>query len=142
MRQSGRVLQTVLVVAGALVVVWLVFVVFVWLIRPDSTSLRDAVRLLPDTLRLVRRLAVDRTIPRRTRGLIWALLIYLASPIDLVPDFLPIIGYADDAIVTSFVLRHVIARAGVSKLDEHWPGTRDGLSALLRLLRLDDEAAP
>jgi uncharacterized membrane protein YkvA (DUF1232 family) len=131
-----RVLLTILLAAGALVVVWLVFVAFVWLIRPDPTSLRDAACLLPDTLRLVRRLAVDRTLPRRTRGLIWILLIYLASPIDLVPDFLPVIGYADDAIITSLVLRHVIKRAGPPKLEEHWPGTRDGLSTLLRLLRL------
>ena len=130
-------LRTGLVIAGAIVVVWLAFVVFVWSIRPDNTSLRDAVRLLPDTLRLVRRLAGDRTIPRRTRWLIWVLLIYLASPIDVVPDFLPVIGYADDAIVTSFVLHHVISRAGFSKLEEHWPGTHDGLSTLLRLLRID-----
>jgi uncharacterized membrane protein YkvA (DUF1232 family) len=65
-----------------------------------------------------------------------ALLIYLASPIDLVPDFLPVIGYADDAIVTSFVLRHVIARAGPPKLREHWPGPPDGLATLARLLRI------
>jgi uncharacterized membrane protein YkvA (DUF1232 family) len=134
------VLQTILVIAVTLVAVWLAFVVFVCLVRPDTTSLRDAARLLPDTLRLVRRLAVDRTIPRRTRWLIWALLIYLASPIDIVPDFLPVIGYADDAIVTSIVLRHVIKRAGSPKLAEHWPGTRDGLSTLLRLLRLNGGA--
>ena len=128
--------RTVLVVVAAFVVVWLVFVAFVWLARPDDTSLRDATRLLPDTLRLVRRLSTDRTIPRTTRWWVWALLVYLASPIDLVPDFIPVIGYADDAIVTSFVLRHVIARAGSPKLREHWPGSPEGLATLVRLLRL------
>src|SRR5262245_34367319 len=100
---------------------WLAFIVFVWIVRPDNTSLSDATRLLPDTLRLIRRLSTDRAIPRSTRWWTWALLIYLAVPIDLVPDFVPVIGYADDAIVTSFVLRHVIAKAGPEKLREHWP---------------------
>jgi uncharacterized membrane protein YkvA (DUF1232 family) len=129
-------LQTFLVVAAVLVAMWLAFVAFVWLVRPDNTPLADATRLLPDTLRLVRRLSTDRTIPRSTRWWIWALLIYLAVPIDLVPDFVPVIGYADDAIITSFVLRHVIARAGPAKLTEHWPGSPEGLAALMRLLRL------
>jgi uncharacterized membrane protein YkvA (DUF1232 family) len=79
---------------------------------------------------------VRLAIPRSTRWWIWALLIYLAVPIDLVPDFVPVIGYADDAIITSFVLRHVIARAGPAKLTEHWPGSPEGLAALMRLLRL------
>jgi len=133
-------LRTVAVVAAALVAMWLAFMVFVWVIRPDNTSLSDATRLLPDTIRLVRRLSTDRTISRSTRWWIWALLIYLASPIDLVPDFLPVIGYADDAIITSFVLRHVIARSGTAKLREHWPGSEAGLANLIRLLRLRPDA--
>lgn len=128
------------IIASAIIALWLALVLFVWLVRPDNTSLSDAARLLPDTLRLVRRLSADHAIPRATRGWLWALLIYLASPIDLIPDFIPVIGYADDAIITSFVLRHVIARAGASKLDEHWPGSADGLSTLTRLLRLDPAA--
>jgi uncharacterized membrane protein YkvA (DUF1232 family) len=130
------VFRTFLVVFGVLVVAWLAFVLWVWLIRPDSTSLSDATRLLPDTLRLIRRLSTDSALPRTTRWWVWALLIYLASPIDLVPDFIPVIGFADDAIITSFVLRHVIARSGPAKLAEHWPGSPEGLSTLTRILRL------
>ena len=129
-------LRTFAFLLATLVVVWLAFILFVWLIRPDSTSLSDATRLLPDTLRLVRRLAADRSLPRSTRLWLVALLIYLASPIDLIPDFLPVIGYADDAIVTSFALRHVMARAGPPKPRQHWPGTPDGLATLARLLRI------
>jgi uncharacterized membrane protein YkvA (DUF1232 family) len=129
-------LRTFLVLAVVLVAMWAAFIAFVWLIRPDNMSLSDATRLLPDTLRLVKRLSTDPTIPSSTRIWVWALLIYLASPIDLVPDFIPVIGYADDAIITSFVLRHVIARAGPAKLTEHWPGSRQGLATLMRLLRL------
>jgi uncharacterized membrane protein YkvA (DUF1232 family) len=115
---------------------WLAFILWVWLVRPDDTSLSDATRLLPDTLRLVRRLSADRSLPQSTRWWIWGLLIYLAVPIDLVPDFFPVVGYADDAIITSFVLRHVIAQAGPWKLREHWPGSREGLATLMRILRL------
>jgi uncharacterized membrane protein YkvA (DUF1232 family) len=131
-------LRTVVVVAACLVAVWLAFIAFVLVIRPDGTSLRDAMRLLPDTVRLVRRLAADSTMPRRTRWLVGLLLLYLASPFDLIPDFVPAIGYADDAIITAFVLRHVIRRAGPQKLREHWPGSADGLAALTRLLRLPE----
>ena len=109
---------------------------FVALAKPDDTTLRDALRLLPDIVRLVRRLVADREIPRRTRWLVWFLLGYLVLPIDLVPDFIPVLGYADDAIITSLVLRHVIRTAGMPKVAEHWPGTPEGLAALQRLLRL------
>jgi uncharacterized membrane protein YkvA (DUF1232 family) len=128
--------RTVLVIVGAIVVAWLVFVAIVAILKPDDTSVRDALRLLPDIVRLVRRLVADRAIPRRTRWLIWALLGYLISPIDIIPDFIPVVGYADDAVITSLVLRHVIHRAGMTKVSEHWPGTPEGLETLQRLLRL------
>ena len=131
-------IRTVLIVAAVFVALWLAFIAFVFVARPDDASLRDVVRLLPDTLRLIRRVAADRTIPRRTRALVWLLLIYLAVPIDLVPDFVPVIGYADDAIITSLVLRHVLRHAGQDKLRAHWPGSAEGLATLTKLLRLPD----
>lgn len=103
---------------------------------PLSQTVRETVRLLPDTMRLVKRLATDRTIPLRTRLPVWLLVVYLASPLDLIPDFVPVIGYADDAIVTSLVLRHLIRHAGRDKLAEHWPGSTEGLARLQQLLRL------
>jgi uncharacterized membrane protein YkvA (DUF1232 family) len=121
---------------GALVVLWVAFVAFVSVVRPEPTSIGAAARLLPDTLRLVRRLASDNEIPRRVRWPVWLLLAYLASPIDLIPDFIPVIGYADDAILTSFVLRRVIRRAGPDKLTQHWPGSPEGLATVERMLRL------
>ena len=127
-----------LIVAASLVVMWLALVGFVFVVHRDRASLREAVRLLPDTLRLVRRLAADKAIPRSTRWALWLLLVYLASPIDLIPDFVPVVGYADDAIITSFVLRRVIRRAGRDRLLEHWPGSADGLAMLTRLLRLPE----
>jgi uncharacterized membrane protein YkvA (DUF1232 family) len=104
--------------------------------RPKGNLLREAVRLLPDLLRLLRRLAADSTVPRAVRVRLWLLLGYLATPIDLVPDFVPVLGYADDAIIVSLVLRSVVRRAGASVVRGHWPGTDDGLAALGRLTGL------
>ena len=106
---------------------------------PEPSSVREVARLLPDTVRLVRRLATDRTIQRSARVPVWLLIAYLGSPIDLVPDFLPVIGYADDMFLTAFVLRRLMRRAGPEKLAEHWPGSAEGLAALRRALRLPEE---
>lgn len=126
-------------IGGAvLAVLWVGFLVFVVMVRPDTATLRQMPRVLPDTIRLVRRLAVDRSIPRSARLPVWGLLAYLAMPIDLVPDFLPVIGLADDAILTAIVLRRLVRVAGPDKVSQHWPGTPDGLAALRALLRLDD----
>jgi uncharacterized membrane protein YkvA (DUF1232 family) len=121
---------------ASLTIAWIVLVACIFAFRPDRASIPDLLRLLPDTIRLVRRLATDRALPRATRWSVWMLLAYLMSPIDLVPDFFPVIGYADDFIITSIVLRRLVRRAGPEKLAEHWPGTPDGLAQLQRLLRL------
>ena len=66
---------------------------------------------------------------------LWLLLGYLALPFDLVPDFIPVLGYADDAILVSWVLRSVIRAAGPEVVAEHWPGTPEGLAVVRRLTR-------
>ncbi|WP_219509454.1 YkvA family protein [Nonomuraea ceibae] len=77
-------------------------------------------------------------------GVVAALLIaYLALPLDLVPDFIPVLGYADDAIIVTAVLRSVVRRAGLPAVRRHWPGTDDGFAVLTRLTGLDwPPAAP
>jgi uncharacterized membrane protein YkvA (DUF1232 family) len=126
--------QTVLGVLAGLVLLWLGLVVALWLSKPDEARLRDLLRLLPDVLRLTSRLARDGSLPRGVRVRLWLLLGYLALPIDLIPDFVPVLGYADDAVVTALVLRSVVRRAGPDALERHWPGTPAGLTALHRLV--------
>jgi uncharacterized membrane protein YkvA (DUF1232 family) len=123
---------------AALVLVWLLLVVSLILVRPRGGLLRETLRLLPDVLRLIRRLAADKTLPHGVRVRLALLLAYLAIPIDLIPDFVPVLGYADDAIVVALVLRSVTRLAGPDALDRHWAGTPDGLAALRRLCRLPD----
>src|SRR4051794_3671472 len=89
--------------AVALLVTWLVLIGTLAIVRPRGGLLREALRLLPDVLRLVRRLAADPGLPRGVRVRLALLLAYLALPIDVVPDFIPVLGYADDAILVTLV---------------------------------------
>ncbi len=108
----------------------------------DKTSLRDAARLVPDVVQLLRRLAGDRTIARSVRIRLWLLLVYLILPIDLIPDFIPVLGYADDAIIVVVALRSITRRAGPEALEQHWPGTSEGLATLVALAGLGRRARP
>ncbi len=98
--------------------------------REDARALA---RFIPDCLVLVRRLLADDRVPRRAKLLLVALIAYLAMPIDLVPDFIPVAGQLDDAIIVAFVLRHVLRAAGPDLLCQHWPGPDSSLAALTRL---------
>ena len=104
--------------------------------HPDTVRLADALRLVPDLVRLLRRLAADRAMSRGVRIRLLLVLAYLASPIDLVPDFVPIVGYADDAVIVTLVLRSVVRDVGPGALDQHWPGTPAGLAVIRRLAGL------
>ena len=123
-------------IVGVLVVTWLVFLAVLATTRPDSQTITESLRLVPDTARLVKRLAADRKV-RGVRVRLLFLLAYLASPIDLVPDFIPVLGYADDLLLIALVLRSVARTAGIETLRRHWPGTPEGFDALIRLCRVE-----
>jgi uncharacterized membrane protein YkvA (DUF1232 family) len=116
---------------------WTALALGMLLARPKGPLLREALRLLPDLLRLLGRLATDRTLPRGVRIRLGLVTAYLALPIDLIPDFVPVLGYADDAIIVTVVLRGVVRRAGIHAVRRHWPGTADGFAVLCRLTGLD-----
>jgi uncharacterized membrane protein YkvA (DUF1232 family) len=133
---TGHAWLDVLVgIAAALLLSWLALVITLAVRRPKGGLLKESLRLLPDLLRLLRRLAADRDLPTGVRVRLGLLFAYLAIPIDLIPDFIPILGYADDAIVVVLVLRSVCRRVSLAELREAWPGTDDGFAALCRLVR-------
>lgn len=117
----------------ALVASWLALLIGLLIVRPKGPLLKEAIRILPDLLRLLRRLATDRCLPKGVRVRLGLLMAYLAIPIDLIPDFIPVLGYADDAIIVAAVLRSVVRRAGIDAIRAHWPGTEAGFAALCRL---------
>lgn len=126
-------------VLGGAVLLWLILVFFLWREQrrhPNGASLRQLLRLVPDSARLLKRLAGDPSLPVGVRIWLGVLVVYLLSPIDLIPDFVPVLGYADDAIVVVIALRFATRRAGSTAIEKHWPGTPEGLAALLRLAGL------
>lgn len=131
--------RVLIAVAGALALSWLGLIAYVWVSRPDTAAAREGARMVPDIVRLVRRIAADRSLPRGVRARLWGLLAYLALPIDLVPDLLPGIGYLDDVVIVAAVLRSTVRRAGPDAVRRHWPGTGVGLASLWRLARLPGE---
>jgi uncharacterized membrane protein YkvA (DUF1232 family) len=94
---------------------------------------RALVRFLPDCLVLMRRLIGDPRLPRGRKALLVALAAYLSSPIDLIPDFIPVAGQLDDAVVAGLALRAVLRGGGAELIREHWPGPKSSLEVVLRL---------
>ncbi len=130
--------QLLLAIGGGALVLWIVLLGVLAVVARgrDRVALSEGLRLLPDVIRLLRRLAADRSLPRGVRVRLGLLLGYLLMPIDVVPDFLPVIGYADDAIVVALALRWVVRAAGVEAIAAYWPGTRTGLAVVHRLVGL------
>src|SRR4051794_14668643 len=98
--------------------------------RADAVAVA---RFIPDCVVLFRRLAGDPRIGRGVKLAVVGVTLYLASPIDLVPDVIPVVGVLDDAIVVALVVRAVARVAGRAVLAEHWPGPERSLGLLLRL---------
>lgn len=127
----------------AILLTWLLLVVALLIARPKGNVLREALRILPDLIRLLKNLATDKTLPGGVRIRLGLLMVYLALPFDLIPDFVPVLGYADDAIIVVAVLRSVVRRVGLEPLRTRWPGTDDGFAALCHAAGLtDDQAEP
>ena len=132
-RLAGVWRELLVGLAAGLVATWLALLVALLVVRPKGSLLAESLRLLPDLLRLLRDVARDPTQPRGVRVRLGLLLAYLAMPFDLVPDFLPVVGYADDVVVVVWTLRSVVRVVGVAELRRHWRGTEDGFTALRRV---------
>jgi uncharacterized membrane protein YkvA (DUF1232 family) len=116
----------------AVVVAYGVFVAGLALVG-RSVHARAVAGFVPDCIVLFQRLLRDSRMPRRYKALVVALLGYLALPFDVVPDFIPVAGQLDDAVVVALTLRAILRGAGLEMIEEHWPGPRSSLSVILRL---------
>jgi uncharacterized membrane protein YkvA (DUF1232 family) len=97
------------------------------------TDARALAGFVPDCVVLMRRLLGDDRVPRRRKAALMALVGYLSLPLDLVPDFIPVAGQLDDAIIAALALRYVLRAGGPRLLREHWPGPEVSLDAVVRL---------
>ena len=81
-----------------------------------------AAKVLPDLVRLMKGLARDPRVPRGSKWLLGFAALWVISPIDLIPEFIPVVGPLDDVVVVALVLRHVLKKAGRAVAEEHWTG--------------------
>src|SRR6266576_7203809 len=123
-----------LISLGAFLAIYVSFLA--WLvIHGRNEDERALATFIPDCIVLVTRLARDSRVPRRRKMLLIALVAYLSLPFDLVPDFIPVAGQLDDAIIVALVLRHFVRAGGEPMIRELWPGPEESLALILRLAR-------
>jgi uncharacterized membrane protein YkvA (DUF1232 family) len=127
-------MERVLAVVAILLVVWVVLVLVLILLGQRAMA-RELATLLPNLTRLFAGLLRDPRVPVRAKLVLGATVLYLAMPIDLVPDFVPIAGALDDAIVAAFALRFVIGASSPDVVAEHWRGDPETLRRILWLAR-------
>ena len=98
--------------------------------------MKTLLRALPDVVRLITRLATDPVLPRGAKIALAATAVYLLSPIDLIPDFVPFVGYLDDALLAAVVLDGLLNWVDRAVVLRYWPGTPESLDKLARVARL------
>jgi uncharacterized membrane protein YkvA (DUF1232 family) len=125
-------IQWLLVAAGAAALIYIAFVLALVVMGRRSEA-RALAGFIPDCIVLFRRLLADDRVSRGRKAAIVLLIAYLAMPIDLVPDFIPVAGQLDDAIIVALVLRTVLRGGGPALLQEHWPGPPSSLAVVQRL---------
>jgi uncharacterized membrane protein YkvA (DUF1232 family) len=118
----------------ALFVLWALVLLLFWVLRPKGVPVRELVRLIPDVLRLLRSIIGDRSAPLDVRLVLVGLVAWILSPIDLIPEFIPVLGPLDDVVVAVVAMRYVRRRVGVDDLNRRWSGTADGFALLLRVI--------
>ena len=122
---------TLLWIALAVVIAWALFLLVLVLLGRRNDA-KVMARFIPDMIVLFKRLLGDKRVPRKRKALLWLTLVYLALPIEIVPDFIPVAGQLDDAIVVALVLRWMLRGVDPIVLDELWPGPSSGLALLKR----------
>jgi uncharacterized membrane protein YkvA (DUF1232 family) len=124
-----------LVIALAAVLGIYALLLLTLLIAGRRTAAREVALLLPNLLFLFKDLARDPRVPRRSKWLLLVGLAWVASPIDLIPEFIPFLGPLDDAVVAALILRHLVKKAGRDVVEEHWRGDPTTIARLLRHVR-------
>ena len=119
-------MEAIFEIVVGVIAIWILFIVLLWIFRPRDTRLTDLVRIVPDVLRLARSLIADRSVPLGVRAALLGMVAWIINPIDLIPDFIPVLGPLDDVVVAVLVLRYVRRRLGDEQFSRRWPGTPQG----------------
>jgi uncharacterized membrane protein YkvA (DUF1232 family) len=125
-------LHTLLIALAITAVVYVGAVAVLFLIG-RRTAAKEIALLLPNLVILFKELARDPRVPRRSKALLVVGALWFASPIDLIPEFIPVLGPLDDAVVAALILRHILRKAGPDVIAEHWRGDPRTLQRLARV---------
>jgi len=117
-----------------LIVLWLAILVLLFVLRPKDVSVRELLAVVPDVLRLLRSLIRDGTVPGDVRLVVIGLICWILSPIDLIPEFIPVLGPLDDVVVAVVAMRYVRRRIGITDLERRWQGTPAGFALITRVI--------
>jgi uncharacterized membrane protein YkvA (DUF1232 family) len=126
--------SVVVAVVAGLVLAWLLLLGLLWLLRPRGVPARELLRVIPDLLRLARSIVGDRSVPLDVRLAVVGALVWVISPIDPVPEIIPVVGQVDEVIIIVLALRYVRHRLGRDELRARWPGSDDGFAMLTTLM--------
>lgn len=127
-------LRPLLGVLAGLIALWAALLLLFWILRPRGVPVAEIVKVVPDVLRLLRALLADPAVPFDVKAVLIGLLAWIVSPIDLIPEFIPLLGPLDDVLVAVVAMRFVRRRLGAGALRARWPGTPDGFRVLLRVM--------
>ena len=122
-------LQAIVIALAVVVVSWLLLIVLAERLPPGVA--KDLARFLPDCVTAARALRKDPRVPRRARIAVLVALLWVLSPVDLIPEFLPVIGPLDDVIVVALLLRYAGRSVPRQVLLDAWPGDRRLIERLL-----------
>ena len=125
-------LRGLLITVAAVVGVWLVAILVLIALGRKSAA-RELAGLIPNLVVLFRGLLGDPRVPRSSKRWLWFAVAWFLSPLDLIPEFIPVVGPLDDAVVAALVLRHVLRRTDRTVLADHWRGDPATLDAVIRL---------
>lgn len=134
-------MRALLVALGIVFALWLL-VVAVLMLLGKRTHARELAALLPNLIKLFRGLIEDERVPRGSKWLLGLAALWVASPIDLLPEFIPFLGPLDDVVIAALVLRHLVRRAGPDVVRDHWHGGDQSLRLILRVAGSPDPDEP
>jgi uncharacterized membrane protein YkvA (DUF1232 family) len=125
-----------IVIGGAigLALTWVGMVALFFVLRPRDVPLRELLAIVPDLVRLLRSLLRDGSVPLDVRIVLVGLVAWILSPIDLIPEFIPVLGPLDDVVVAIVAMRFVRRRIGIADLERRWSGSEAGFSLVTRVI--------
>jgi uncharacterized membrane protein YkvA (DUF1232 family) len=127
-------LELIIGLVAGLLALWLALLILFFLLRPKDVPVRVLLGVIPDVLRLLRSLIRDGSVPTDVRVVVIGLVAWIVSPIDLIPEFIPVLGPLDDVVVAVVAMRYVRRRLGIADLQARWQGTADGFVVLTRII--------